>query len=374
MDLDLLAQTAPHWAIWFAAHGVLAAPLVFLQPYYPAAIGHQLICARFGNRFVAWFSTGGGGSLLYRLTAAYTVGLVRLAAGFPAHQPVAAGQLQRVGYYLASLTAQGRRPAVNTSPSMAARVCLAMRERGVSLDGVTFLLGAEPLTEARKETIESSGACTTVTYGFSEASNVGSQCAQPDAVDDIHISLDVFAAIQRPRPAGDGRTVDSLLLTTFRPASPKVLLNAEIGDYASLETKRCGCRFDQLGYVQHLHTIRSFGKLTGDGVTFFDSDILYLLEVMLPARWGGTLADYQLVEEQTAEGLPRYALLVSPELGPLDEVAVVAFFLEELGKLKRPYRFMANQWAASGAVRVQRSRPQAGARGKVLPFRTLGTR
>jgi hypothetical protein len=191
-------------------------------------------------------------------------------------------------------------------------------------------------------------------------------------VDDIHISLDVFAAIQRSRLAADGNPVDSLLLTTFRPASPKVLLNAEIGDYATLETKRCGCDFDQLGYVQHLHTIRSFGKFTGDGVTFFDSDILHLLEVVLPARWGGSLADYQLVEEQSPDGVSRYALLVSPELGPLDEAALGTSFLHELGKLKRSYRFMANQWAVTGALRVQRSRPEPGARGKVLPFRTLG--
>jgi hypothetical protein len=371
LDLDLLAQTAPHWAVWFAAHGVLAEPLVFVQPFYPAAIAHQLICARFGDRFAAWFSTGGGGSPLYRLTAAYTVGLVRLAAGFPRRVPVEPDRLERVGSYLAELTGQGRRPAVNTSPSMAARICLAMRERGGGLAGVTFLLGAEPLTAARKATIESSGARATVTYGFSEASNVGSQCSQPDQVDEIHVSLDVFAALRRPRPTDDGGSVDALLLTTFRPASPKVLLNVEIGDYASLETKRHGCGFEELGYVQRLHTIRSFGKLTGDGVTFFDADILHLLETVLPARWGGSLADYQLVEQQTAAGLPRYALLVSPDLGELDEPALVAFFLDELGKLKRPYRFMANQWAATGAVRVERRRPEAGARGKVPPFCTL---
>ena len=117
---------------------------------------------------------------------------------------------------------------------------------------------------------------------------------------------------------------------------------------------------------------REIGKLTGDGVTFFDADVLHLFEAVLPRRFGGTLADYQLVETQTAEGLPRYELLVSPELGPLDEPALVAGFLDELARLRRPYPFMAGQWARSGALRVRRARPEPGAHGKVLPFRTLG--
>jgi hypothetical protein len=146
-----------------------------------------------------------------------------------------------------------------------------------------------------------------VTYGFSEGGNVGSQCANHGPVDDIHISLDAFAVVQRRRPLPNGEIVDSLLLTSLRSATPKVLLNAEIGDYAVLETRRCGCRFDGYGYLQHLHTIRSFGKLTGDGVTFIGSDILHILERSLPRRFGGSMADYQLVEEQAPDGRPGIA-------------------------------------------------------------------
>ena len=372
LDLELIAQMAPHWAVWFAAHGVLREPLVFVHPEYPTAVTHHLLALRFGNRFARWFCTGDAGSRSYRLASTYVHGLARLVAGFPKPEPVSPAEPIRVAEYLARLAAAGRRPGVNTTPSMAVRVSLAAQRRGLSLRGVTFLLGGEPLTPARQATIEASDARATVTYGFSEGGNVGSQCEAAALADDIHISLDVFAAIQRPRALGDSSTVDALLLTTFRSASPLVLLNAEIGDYAQLETRRCGCRFDELGYLQHLHTIRSFGKLTGDGVTFFDADVLHLFEAVLPRRFGGTLADYQLVETQTAEGLPRYELLVSPELGPLDEPTLVAGFLEELARLRRPYPFMASQWARSGALRVRRARPEPGARGKVLPFRTLG--
>jgi hypothetical protein len=329
------------------------------------------MCARFGNRFVKWFATGAGGSMAYRLVSAYVHGLARRAAGFPRPEFVSLGELDRVGAYLAGLAEGGKMPCVNTSPSTAARISLAMQARGVSLANVVFLLGAEPLTPTRKRVIEASGARATVTYGFSEGGNVGSQCPNPTAADDIHVSADAYAVLDHRRLPGDDNAGEALVLTALRPASPKVLLNAEIGDHGVLETRRCGCLFDELGYHQHLHTILSFEKLTGEGVTFLRADLFHLLEHVLPLRFGGSFADYQLVEEQDARGLPRYTLVVSPDVGPLDEKRLVAEFLGELAKAKSPYRFMVNQWAQTGVVQVKRHRPMVTARGKQWPFRTL---
>ena len=101
------------------------------------------------------------------------------------------------------------------------------------------------------------------------------------------------------------------------------------------------------------------------------ADLYRVMEEALPRRFGGTAADYQLLENETRRGLPSYALLVSPEVGPLDEQALVAALLDELGRLRRPYPFMVEQWARADAVRVQRERPRPTARGKVLPYRTL---
>lgn len=164
----------------------------------------------------------------------------------------------------------------------------------------------------------------------------------------------------------------SLLLTTLLPTSPKILLNTEIGDHGVLDTRRCGCRLGRLGFDQHLHTIRSFEKLTGGGVTFRTADLHHVLEDVLPRRFGGTLADYQLLEEQDPHGLPRYRLVVSPEVGPVDERVLVGALLEELARLRRPYPFMVDQWAQGRAVLVSRERPRLTARGKLLPFHTLG--
>ena len=370
IDLDYLADRVPLWAIWFEVHDLVSSPLVFLTPFHHGMVNLQLICAGFGNRFVKWFATASGGSLPYRLTSAYLHALMRRAGGFPKPEFVSSTDFVQIGDYLTRLTRGGLRPAVNTSPSQAIRVCLATLARGESLRGTTFLLGYEPLTPARRQTIEASGATVAMTYGFSEGGTVGQQCRYPAQADDVHIALDAFAVVTRRREV-QGEMVDALALTALRPTAPKVLLNAEIGDQAIVETRTCGCPFDELGYVKHLHTIRSFEKLTGLGVTFAGADLFRLLEEKLPKKFGGNATDYQLIEEQDSRGLPRYSLIVSPEVGVVDEKALVAAFLEGLAEMRRYYRFMVNEWSEARLVRVVRRPPLETAAGKLLPFRTL---
>ena len=374
IDLEHAAQVAPHWALWFAAHDWLERPLVFWTPTHSGVVQRHLLAAKFGKRFTKWFGTVGMGTVKDRLTSAAVHALARRAAGWPRPELVPVSQAHRVGEYLVELVRRGQPPCINTSPSEAIKVCLAMGTRGVTLEHVTFLLGAEPLTEARRATIEASGATAVPTYGFSEGSNIGSQCPAATIADDVHVSLDVWAILPRARQVADEATVDSLLLTGFRPACPKVLINAEIGDYAVIESRRCTCLFDDVGYSTHLHTIRSFEKLTGHGMTILGGDLFRVLEESLVPRFGGAVTDYQFIEEQDAHGLPRYTLLVSPQIGPLDERQLVATFLDELGGLRHHYRFMTNLWAEAKAVTVQRRRPIPTGRGKVLPFRTLGPR
>jgi hypothetical protein len=374
VDLEHAAQSAPHWALWFAAHQWLDRPLVFWTPTHSGVVQRHLLAAKFGKRFVKWFATIGMGTLKDRLISTCVHGLARRAAGWPKPEFVPLSEAARVGEYLVNLVRRGYQPCINTSPSEAIQVCLAMAARGVSLERVTFLLGAEPLTPARRATIEASGARAVPTYGFSEGGNVGSQCPAATVADDVHVSLDAWAVIPRSRLLAEEESVEALLLTGFRPACPKVLLNAEIGDYGVLETRRCGCLFDEVGYHTHLHTIRSFEKLTGIGMTILGGDLFRVLEDHLAPAFGGAVTDYQLIEEQDDHGRPRYTLLVSPEVGAVDEQQLVETFLDELGRLRHHYRFMTNLWREAGVVGVQRRRPLPTARGKVLPFRTLGPR
>jgi hypothetical protein len=146
------------------------------------------------------------------------------------------------------------------------------------------------------------------------------------------------------------------------------MLNTQIGDSAVIENRRCECLFDELGYWQHIHTIRSFLKLTAEGTTVLTTDLYLLLEDVLPKRFGGATGDYQLVEDRDGFGLTRYNLLVSPRVGPMQEQALVDGFLEELAKLKGEYRLMSRIWAQAEVLRIKRQQPRPTSRGKVLLF------
>lgn len=374
IDLEYLADRAPLWCLWFAEHGLLRSPLVFFTPYYPGAVNLQLICAKFGQRFVRWFATARGGSVAYRLASGYLHCLVRRQARVPRAEFVTPGDAGAVAEYLVGLVRAGTPPCVNAAPSAAIRLGQAATEHGLTLEGVTFLLGYEPLTGARREAIEATGARAVMTYGFSEGGTLGQQCRWPCAPDDVHIASDVFAVI-RAEGAGAGEGSGApLLLTGLQPTAPKIMLNAAIGDAGILETRSCQCEFEAMGYTHHLHTIRSWHKLTGEGVTFLGPDVVHVLEEVLPRRFGGLPTDYQLVEEEDAEGLPRYRLLVSPDVGPLEEPTVVRDFLRELARLRPHYRFMVEQWAQAARLVVERQRPVPTGQAKVLPIRTLRSR
>jgi hypothetical protein len=213
-----------------------------------------------------------------------------------------------------------------------------------------------------------------MTYGFSEGGTVGQQCRYPSEPDDVHLADDAFAVIPGETPPGDGSPSAPLLLTGLLPTAPKILLNTDIGDTGVLETRPCRCLFEELGYHRHLHTIRSSHKVTGEGVTFLGTDVAHVLEAVLPRRFGGAVTDYQLLEEETAAGLTRYRLMVSPSLDILDEQVVADAFLGALARQRPAYRFMVQQWRGTGLLSVERQRPVTTPSGKLLAFYSLRAR
>jgi hypothetical protein len=128
----------------------------------------------------------------------------------------------------------------------------------------------------------------------------------------------------------------------------------------------CGCPLDQFGWTTHLHTIRSFEKLSAGGMTFLDRDVVKVLEEVLPARFGGGTTDYQLLEDEDADGRARLRLLVHPRLGPLDASAVAETFLAAIGADSGPERVMALHWRQAGFPEVERREPISTASGKIL--------
>ncbi len=254
------------------------------------------------------------------------------------------------------------------------RICVAAREQGIALDRTCFVTIGEPFTEAKRRALEAVGARALVRCGFSEAGGVGFGCRSPQAPDDVHFFHDSYGLIQRARTAGaSSLLVDAFLFTSPLPSAPKVLLNVESGDYGAMETRGCGCGLGALGLSRHITRIRSFEKLTGEGMTFVQTDLLRVLEEILPARFGGTSADYQAIEEETEQGTSRLLLIVSPAVGRVDEELVRRTFLDELAREATFDSYGAEMWRRAGTVEIRRRPPLATMAGKILPFHLLRT-
>ena len=123
---------------------------------------------------------------------------------------------------------------------------------------------------------------------------------------------------------------------------------------------------EMLGWRTHLHTIRSYEKLTAGGMTFADTDVVRILEELLPSHFGGGPTDYQLVEELAEDSQPRLQLLVHPSVGAVNPTAVSDAFLDGLGNGSTTEQVMAWQWKKGGYLRVVRRAPLATPSGKIL--------
>jgi hypothetical protein len=252
-------------------------------------------------------------------------------------------------------------------------VCIAAHEEGLDLTGATIMAGGEPPTPAKVRAIERTGARYIPNYFFSEAGAVGMGCACPADENDNHFFEDSFALIQHPRQVpGWEITVDAFHFTSLLPTAPKLLLNVESDDYGTIETRSCGCALESCGFTEHLRHIRSFRKLTGEGVTLVGGEMMHILEEVLPTRFGGSPLDYQLLEEEDDDGFTRLSLLVSPEIDVADEAEVIDAVLEALGRGSVSADLARAMWAQARSLRVKRRKPIWTARGKLMPLHLAG--
>jgi hypothetical protein len=249
-------------------------------------------------------------------------------------------------------------------------VASAASEAGLRLDRVTIAPRSEAVTEARRANIAASGARLIVDYASREMMSVAAACVHGTAADDLHLYTHRHALIQRKRELfAGGPSVSAMLFTSLTDAAAKILLNSELGDSADIE-ERPGdcCALGGLGLTTHISNIRSFEKLTGEGVTVAGSHLLRVLEEILPARFGGSSVDYQLVEQDDARSLPSLVLRVHPRVGLVDESAMRAAILAELQRGNQVDKNVALTWGRAGTIRIHREAPLATRAGKVLPF------
>jgi hypothetical protein len=215
------------------------------------------------------------------------------------------------------------------------------------------------------------GTSAITRYGMAEVGNIALGCPFPAAIDDLHVLTDKLAVLQRDKPIGaSGEAVPALVYTTLHLSSPKLMLNTESGDYGTLTTRDCDCALGKLGFTTHLTGLRSYDKLTSEGVTFMGSELYRLVEETLPARFGGSATDYQLVEEQM-NALPSVSVVVAPGVGPIDESALVEVILEALRSYPSGGPSMTEQWRQGETLRVVRREPYVTGDRKILPLHLL---
>ncbi|MDR7481139.1 MAG: hypothetical protein QN183_05295 [Armatimonadota bacterium] len=320
-----------------------------------------------GHRPLQWFSPVGfiGRATPLMLAVARAAG----SGYLPRLRVVPPERVLEVARYIARVNTR-RGLLVAAFVNSALRLVLTAEEAGVALGDVAFLLLGEPVTPVKRRQIEARGFTVVPRFGFFELGEPAWACPSPRESDDLHVLTDMVVLRQYPRVVDrDGTTVPAYLFTTLLPHARHVMLNLETGDYGGLEERSCGCFLERAGLRLHMHTIRSFEKLTAEGITFLGPGIIDLLEEVLPRTFGGDSRHYQLVEGEDARGFTKLYLLASPCLGPLDEAALRRTLLEELGErhLHPAYgRSAATVWRQADTVRVLRRDPLPTAAGKVL--------
>ncbi len=372
IKLEFTAALADDTAVLFDAHDLWRHDQAIWLPFGGGASVALLVYSKLGRVPVKWFSHVSGKELnpRFRWSARFLAAWGRLiGARLPVPEFAPLSAAPTVARWMAERVRQGRPPCVTTYASSAVRAAVAALDQGLSLEGAAFITIGEPLTDAKRAKIEASGAKLIVRYAITEAGIIGYGCSSPKASDDLHLLRTNLGMIERRMPIRGGEVeVDGLLITSLLGSAPKILINVATGDYATMETRECADTFGRLGYHVHLSEVRSFEKLTGEGVTFARTTLIHVLETVLPKKFGGEPTDYQLVEQETAAGLTQLCLMVSPTIGPIDEAALKRTFLETVGWGDGAMKMGSVLWDQAGTLTIRREAPISTKMGKVQPF------
>ena len=344
---------------------------VVLRPTLPSALGLQTCAfiARKGHRVEGWYTAGKGG--FYAPATSVLVIVARLGGcriPFPAVLPD--NDFSKAAEHVARLCRGGIPCMVSGPASPAVRLASAALDRGLDIRGTLFLVSGESLTDAKRAVIEQAGGEPFARYGISEMGFVGHGCREMTKGDCVHLYSNALAAIthRRKAPLTDIE-VDSLLYTTLLPTAPLVLINFEVNDSGVLERAACDCEFSRIGLHWRIRDIASFGKMTGHGITLVGTELIRLLEDVLPARVGGRPGDFQLLEREGA-AQTTIELRVSPRVRGSSPAKIRECFLEELG-LVYGGTLAGRIWRHAEALEVVLAEPVVTTTGKVNPLHLL---
>ncbi|MGD8331531.1 MAG: hypothetical protein PVJ49_19015 [Acidobacteriota bacterium] len=379
-DVDNLFSQVPHLMMVRVVNGIYGAPTAvwYGAPPDPTGLGIYLRTTPYRNTPRRWFTPWMPGmpkpALKYRMALWYVLAVSRLC-GVPCArpEPTSFEDAVVVARWAADAVREHGMAQVICTVSLAVRVSVAAVEAGIDLSGVAFFGGGEPFTAAKKAAVERSGARYISFYISEDVGPIALTCAHPIEEGDNHLVEDGLAVIQHPREVpGTDIVVEPFHFTSLRPHSSKVLLNVQSDDYGIIEERSCGCGFEELGYHRHVRRIRSFGKLTGEGVTLVGSEMIKVLEEVLPQRFEATPLDFQLLEEEDENGLSRLSLLVHPRVQVADEQDVIDTVFGALEESSTAAGLAGGMWQQAKALRVRRQEPIWTATGKLIPIRVAG--
>ncbi|MBI3666265.1 MAG: hypothetical protein HY236_08590 [Acidobacteria bacterium] len=378
IDFDLLTHEAAYYHFFLQAFNLEGRPLAEWREILPGAAGMKLVLryARLGRPVEKWFTPRRLAErpenwksdvfTVYSLCGSRLWGRTPLPV--PEHVPPA--EAWRIARWLAEKKKGGTPAVMDTPASSGVLICRAAKELGLDISGTFFRFGGEPYTPAKARIIAEMGCRAAGHYSMTEIGVIGLACGDPGSLDDVHLMTDKVAAIQRQKQVGSsGICVGALIYSTLLPSCPKIMLNIESDDYGVLEDRQCGCVLGGLGFSRHIHDIRSYEKLTSAGMSFLGTELISLVEEILPGRFGGHPTDYQFVEEEQ-DGLTKVRLVVSPRVGAVNEKEVLA----EVLRVLRSYpggRMMADVWRDGRVLEIARREPYATGAFKILPLHIL---
>jgi hypothetical protein len=375
MDLDHLMDRLPMSILGDTAHGTFGLPTAMWFEIPPGnGLDSVLLRVPADNIPERWFTPirGGrdGASWRFRAATFASVAVARAAgARIPRPEYLPLDRAHAIAHWAREALRRHGACVVRAHVSKALRVCLAARAEGLDLSGAIIVSGGEPPTPAKVAQIRATGAEFRSTYYFTEAGPVGLSCTTSSDPNDQHLYMDHLALIQAPRAVpGFDFSVPSFHYTTVLGSAPKILLNVESDDFGTVETRSCGCPFEELGFTTHISGIRSYRKLTGEGVTLIGSDMEYILEEALPASCGGSPLDYQIVEEEDEHGFTRLTVRVHPSVAIASEQQVIDAILRALAGRSGAADMSRGIWRQAGTFRVRREAPTLTSRGKLMPL------
>jgi hypothetical protein len=362
----------------FAAHecGILKNPAIIWLPILPAGEGlfFNLRFTAMGNPPVKWFSHVDERyikpSVMDRLKTKSTIWMARLyGKRMPKPEFLDIRDTAKIAWWMNENLGNSKGFSVVTYSSSALRLIMEAKKQGLKLGETVFWLMGEPLTDKILEEIKGLGCRAYSLFGCNELMIIGHGCANPCVPDDMHFCKDKLAVIQYKRKVEHSDvTVDSFLFTTILKSSPKIFLNTETGDYGFIEKRNCGCGFERLGFTEHIYAIRSFEKLTAEGATFIGSDLIPLVQKILPSEFGGNATDYQFIEEADENGIPRLYMLVSPDIGEIDEKRIKEIVFDTLTSGEYSHSYSRAYWTQAETIQIKRIHPIPTIRGKIVPL------